>query len=184
MSPYLHSFTNFEYIEPLPISAADNRTFDAIGKEDMQISIPNGASASNVTLRDVLYAPSIGYTLVSLSRVDAAGYSTLIRDGTLHILDRRGGDSTIGQIPVHGGVWRVDKGAQSVTSVAPAAALTSMMIMDLHRRLGHISPAAAVRLVEDGRVTGIELTESDNASSEFCIICAQAKTKRRPFPKE
>jgi len=87
MSPYIDAFTNFEFIEPKKISAADNRTFDAIGKGNLHIRIPNGDGFTPVTLRDALYAPSIAFTLISLSRADKAGYTTLIQDGELHLID-------------------------------------------------------------------------------------------------
>jgi Integrase core domain len=47
--------------------------------------------------------------------------------------------------------------------------------------LGHISPAAAAKLVKDSWISGIELTD-DNAM--FCETCAASKIKRLPFPKE
>ena len=32
MSPYIEAFANFEFITPKPISAANNQTFEAVGK--------------------------------------------------------------------------------------------------------------------------------------------------------
>ena len=67
MSPYIDAFTNFEFIKPKPISTADNRTFEAVGKGDIHIRIPNGDGFTLVTLHDVLYALNIAFTLISLS---------------------------------------------------------------------------------------------------------------------
>jgi len=53
----------------------------------IQIRILTDDDYTTDTLHDVLYAPTIGLTLISLSRADKASYSTLIRDGNLHILD-------------------------------------------------------------------------------------------------
>jgi hypothetical protein len=47
--------------------------------------------------------------------------------------------------------------------------------------LGHISPAAAAKLVKDGHISGIELTD-DNAT--FCETCTASKIKCLPFLKE
>lgn len=99
MSPYIEAFADFTFIEPKLISAADNQTFEAVGKGSIQVKIPNGNGFTAVTLCDVLYAPTIRFTLVSLSRADRAGYSTLIRDGDLHILDRKENNNVIGKIP-------------------------------------------------------------------------------------
>ena len=67
MSPYIEAFTDFMFIEPKPISATDNRTFEAVGKGSIKVGIPNDEGHTTVTLRDVLYAPAIGFTLISLS---------------------------------------------------------------------------------------------------------------------
>jgi hypothetical protein len=57
------------FIEPKPISAADNRTFEAVGRGSVRITIPNGDDSTTVTLRDVPYAPTIGFTLGMVSGV-------------------------------------------------------------------------------------------------------------------
>lgn len=67
MSGHCYHFTNFVKIEPRPITAADKRAFDAVGKGDMLIDLPNGNATSTILLKNVLYAPSMGVTLVSIS---------------------------------------------------------------------------------------------------------------------
>ena len=71
MSGAKHCFINFVEIAPKPISAADsNRSFDAMGKGDMLMHIPNGSdSVSEVLLKDMLFAPKMSVTLVSISRI-------------------------------------------------------------------------------------------------------------------
>ena len=218
MSPYIEAFTNFEFIEPKPISAADNRTFEAVGKGSIQIKIPNGDDSTIVTLRDVLYAPTIGFTLISLSRADKAGYSTLISDGDLHVLDRKNDNDVIGRIPARNGLWSVRRSVEALEngqhllpgghalkalengqdllpgtdsgrskalengmSLLPGPhTLAAISLMDLHRCLGHISPSAAVRLVDKQILTGITISDRDVG---FCEVCALVKIKRHPFPK-
>ncbi|KIM64210.1 hypothetical protein SCLCIDRAFT_115539, partial [Scleroderma citrinum Foug A] len=46
MSSYCEQFTNFKSIAPKPITAADKHTFEAIGKGDLTIYLPNGSSCS------------------------------------------------------------------------------------------------------------------------------------------
>ena len=86
---------------------ADNRTFEAVGKGSVRIKIPNDGDFTTITLRDVLYAPTIGFTLISLSQADKASYPTLIRAGDLRILDRGNDDDVIGKIPARNGLWSV-----------------------------------------------------------------------------
>ena len=60
MSPFRHRFLTFEDIEPRPIAAADKRVFQATGKGEIRIEVPNGNTTSSVLLKDVLYAPTMG----------------------------------------------------------------------------------------------------------------------------
>lgn len=46
MSGYRNRFINFQTIPPKPITAADKRLFNAIGKGDMYVNIPNGTTTS------------------------------------------------------------------------------------------------------------------------------------------
>ncbi|KAG1749323.1 hypothetical protein EDB19DRAFT_1904835 [Suillus lakei] len=50
MSPYCDHFVNFKSISPYPIKAADKCTFDAIGKGDLPIEIPNGNTMTHILL--------------------------------------------------------------------------------------------------------------------------------------
>ena len=57
-----------------------------------------------------------------------------------------------------------------------------LLLDDLHRQMGHISPNAAKTLVKNGHVTGLTLDMSSEAS--FCEACAKAKPMRKTVPKE
>ncbi|TFK78685.1 hypothetical protein K466DRAFT_445702, partial [Polyporus arcularius HHB13444] len=55
-------------------------------------------------------------------------------------------------------------------------------LQELHARLGHISPAVAKRMVEQGRIRGVKLT--GGSADETCEVCVQAKIARVPVPSE
>ena len=59
MSPYRDHFENYIPIAPKSITAADKRYFQAIGKGDLRIKIPNGPSTTTILLKDVLHCPDI-----------------------------------------------------------------------------------------------------------------------------
>lgn len=81
MTPFKHRLMNFTKISSRPITAADKRVFHATGKGDLRIRIPNSTTTTTILLKDVLYAPDMGVTIISISRIAAAGYSTLFRQG-------------------------------------------------------------------------------------------------------
>ncbi|KAJ7639588.1 hypothetical protein B0H17DRAFT_844882, partial [Mycena rosella] len=66
---------------PVPIYAADGRSFEAVGRGDVETELPNGEFSTKATLKDALYAPWMAFTLISASRLDAAGYSLTIGNG-------------------------------------------------------------------------------------------------------
>ena len=77
MSPYRNHFENYVTIALKSITAADKRHFQAIGKGDLQIKIPNGHGTTTVLLKDVLHCPDMGLTLVLIGKITAAGYKVI-----------------------------------------------------------------------------------------------------------
>ena len=116
---------------------ANKQCFLAIGSGDLVIEIPNGVTASKLTLKDVLYSPEIGYTLVSIGKLDVLGYCVSFHDGqcTVHTP----ADTVLGQIPKSvRGLYCVDM-TQSLpvdnldnSDGTAAAAVPQLMVMDLH----------------------------------------------------
>jgi hypothetical protein len=59
---------NYVSIIPKPIGAAGSTSFDAIGCRDMWIDVPTGnGEFGKVMLKNVLYTPNVGLTLISIS---------------------------------------------------------------------------------------------------------------------
>ena len=175
ISPYKTDFATYTTLDPpVYLNAANQQRFPAIGTGTLSICAPNGALSSTLTLHDVLHAPAVGYTLVSLGALDKRGYRTSIGGGTLELYTP-GGDR-IARIPQTGrGLYRTEHHGDS------ANAVETISIMELHRRMGHIAPASARALVEKGLVTGIRL---DPDSREVdCEACLFARATRKPIPK-
>jgi hypothetical protein len=73
---------------------------------DVIIEVPRPRGVLKVRLTNILYAPLIGYTLISLSQVDRASYLTIIMEGILNLVDCRD-NSIIRQISQENGIWQV-----------------------------------------------------------------------------
>jgi hypothetical protein len=184
ISPYCEQFVNFQECLRRIISAANKQEIEATGMGDLMIEVPRPRGVSKVRLTNILYAPSIGYTLISLSQVDCTSYSTIIIEGILNLVDHWD-NSIIGEISQENGIWQVRHDIPDLVhaqlSSDPAHASIAINVDILHWMLGHISPAVAAKLVKDGWISGIELTD-DNAT--FCETCTVLKIKCLPFPKE
>jgi len=183
LSPYRDQFTSYHDIPPRPFTAANQQSFDATGTGDMVIEVPDGVDTSKLALTEVLYSPEIGYTLISVGRLDDAGFSATFGQGKCEI---RGSDGErIGAIPKSGkGLYRVVHESVEPPSLADSAnaATTRITPLEAHRRFGHIAPAAAKRLLTHGFVTGLELDLSGDDPT-FCESCVYAKSRRQTVPK-
>ena len=98
-SPERLRFLNYkEFINQEPIRAADGRTFHALGKGNIQISLPNGKQKRTIiTLKEVYYSPIMAFTLISVSCVNRAGFTLIIRGGVCLLKTPK--DIVIGRIP-------------------------------------------------------------------------------------
>jgi hypothetical protein len=86
MFPYKHKFINYIPIQTKVLTAADGETFDAVGKGEIHIAMPNGQSTTRILLKNILYAPKMGITLILTSKIDAAGFASLFYKDSLKIL--------------------------------------------------------------------------------------------------
>ncbi|KAJ7027374.1 hypothetical protein C8F04DRAFT_1122797 [Mycena alexandri] len=105
MTPSRHRLTNYRTIPPRGIIAADSKRFEALGKGDLVTEIPNGDNKSTkVFVWDVLYAPMLGATLISVSQITQGGYSLHFRGQECRIFDAK--DRCIGSVPLVHGLYR------------------------------------------------------------------------------
>ena len=90
MSPNRELFSEFRTIAPKGVKVADKMIFMATGIGHMKIDIPNGRDITTVMLKDVLYCPGLGYTLVSLAKCDTTGFMVTLKDKSCCIKDAKG----------------------------------------------------------------------------------------------
>ena len=181
MSSYHDHFTNFKSIVPKAITAANKHTFKAIGKGDLTIFIPNGSSTTHILLRDVLYAPKMGITLVSIGKLNVAGYTALFCDKRCQIFDAR--KKKLGEIPLTSRLYSLRSSHAARRLFAGLAKHSEPLTMqEVHKRLGHIAPDSIRQMIQDGTVTGITLDEA-HKSMGTCDLCEYAKLTHKPIGK-
>jgi hypothetical protein len=173
--PYKSDFTMYTTLDPpVYLNAANQQWFPAIGTSTLSIRAPNGAASLTLTLHEVLHAPAIGYTLVSISTLDKRGYHTSIGGRTLELFSPRG--KRIVCIP------QTTQGLYCTTHIEESAnSVKTISIMELHHHMGHIAPTSAHALVKKGLVTGIRL-DPDSQEAD-CKACLFAHATRKPIPK-
>ena len=177
--PYKDQFMSLTSIPLKTFLVANKQSFNAIATGDLIVDVPNGCDVTKLRLMEVLYSPAVGYTLVSIGRLDQLGYSITFGDGTCTICSPD--DDVIGRVPkTHAGLYHViHTGADDGTN----AAVETMTIMELHRRMGHILPIVARRLAENGLVSSLKFDLLKDEPT-FCEACVYAKATRKPIAKE
>jgi hypothetical protein len=81
LSPYRDQFLTYEDIPAKSFTAANKQQFNAVGSGEMVIDVPDGMDISKMKLTEVLYSPEVGYTLISIGRLDEAGFSATFGQG-------------------------------------------------------------------------------------------------------
>jgi Pol polyprotein len=75
MFPHHKHFVTYESIPACPITAANNKVFHAIGMGDLEVKLPNSDKSSRVLLKDILHAPNMTLTVISISHIIKASYN-------------------------------------------------------------------------------------------------------------
>ena len=177
LTPYRDALENFVDIPPKSLCTANKQDIKAVGTGEMTINVPNGTDMSQLRLTEVLYSPEVGYTLVSVGRLDEKGFTVTFSGSKCTIQGPNG--NHIGAIPKTKGLYRVvHDQLESVNSVDEQLSLDQF-----HRRMGHISVEVARKLVEKGFVTGVRLEPTPSGEPFFCESCVYAKATRKPVPK-
>ena len=178
-SPDRSKFANYKEIDR-SITTTDGRQLKAVGMGDLEIDMPNGSKTTKMILKDAIHAPEMAFTLISISRLDKAGYQVTFKKGMCTIIDPKG--QVIATIPHSEGLYRITANKSQKDQQFAAAASGKMTITEAHRKLGHIAYGAITHAITNEYITGIELDR--NSKPEFCEACAKAKSARQPFPKE
>lgn len=66
---------NYQSIDHQQITIANNDTISMIGVGDIMLPTLADALDSCIWLTSVLYSPQLGYTLISVAKIDDMGYS-------------------------------------------------------------------------------------------------------------
>jgi hypothetical protein len=184
LSPYHADFQNFEDLPARPFKTANTQQFDAVGCGNHVVEVPNGLETTRLLLHDVLYAPAVGYTLVSIGRLDILGYHASFGDRKLEIHNPNG--HRIGVIPRTGhGLYRIVVPASycpiGFRDIDETAAVEKVTLCELHHHMGHIAPNIVKNLVIKGLITGIRLRDSPEPFTH-CNSCVYAKAQRQSIP--
>ena len=193
ISPYRERFTSFRELVPTrSITAANGEQFMATGEGEVEIRVPNGTTTQLLTLRNVLYSPSVAFALVSIKKADEGGFTTVFEHGECRIIERCS-DLDVARIPLTNGLYQVVSRYVEVAAAATALKVSStrpgstktleISQAEFHRCLAHRSYKAARDLILREHATGVEFT-NDAVYDAQCDVCVQTKITRKAIPGE
>jgi hypothetical protein len=179
LTPNHDAIINYISIPPKTFRVADKGFMKAVGMGDMLINVPNGDHNTEIRVKDVLYSPGVGYTLLSVGRLDDSGYTLTFGGGKCVIHSPDG--KLVGTVPkTSQGLYKmIHDDDEELVNMAEEL----LTLEQLHRHLGHVSAVSIRKLIDEGMVEGLKLEKSALSESLFCKSCVHAKATRKPIPK-
>ncbi|RWR98872.1 retrovirus-related Pol polyprotein from transposon TNT 1-94-like protein, partial [Dinothrombium tinctorium] len=163
---------NYEEINPIDITLADNRIVKAIGVGDIHLIFKTKAGFAKVLMKEVLFVPELGNNLFSVSKVASLGFEVIFGDKNCRI---KRGNKLLVEGFRKGGLYLLNC---EINYASIASDNISIEIW--HHRLGHISKDTIRHMMTNKMVDG--LSYSDITKDTVCEGCAKGKMSRRPFP--
>ena len=158
-------------IPPKPIRGADNGTFNAIGQGDLPIYLPNGNTRSQILLKDVLYAPSMRVTLISISHLTSTGCRAVFDGKTCQIFDAK--QQLLGEVSIANGLYKTQH-TYSIPTTATAKGDGRLTMAELHAHLSHIGVTTIREMITKGMISGVAL-HPDHSDMGQCVACEYGK---------
>ena len=93
------------------ITTADARLLDTIGIGDLELELPNGSGKTKTVFKNAIHAPKMAFTLISIGRLNRAGYSVTFNKEIYTIRNTQ--NTTIATIPHSDGLYKIVATKQS-----------------------------------------------------------------------
>ena len=127
-------FLNYILVQ-CTITTADGRTLDTVGMGDLQLELPNRLVKMKIIFRNAIHTLDMAFTLISISRLDKAGFSVTLNKGICSINNPTG--KTIATIPHSDSLYKVVAGKWSSKIETANATAGKISISEAHRKLSH-----------------------------------------------
>ena len=88
---------------------ADSHTLKAVGIDDIHIELPDSLKHTKALLRDVIYAPDMAFTLISISWLDKVKCSVIFSKGMCMIKNLQGWANASDHVNVVAGKMSISK---------------------------------------------------------------------------
>lgn len=176
MTPWGDKFRNTRTVPTRIIQTANAEMFTLNIAGMLHIDLPINGTTKSITLHDTLLCPNTPNTLISLGKLDNAGYIMTIRNGSM-IIDNSNGD-TVGIIPKTNGLYQIPSREYAYANRTNRL----VSLYEAHCICGHQNYAYIKHMFQKNQVHGLKLNPKEMDEPE-CHTCMLAKATRFPTAK-
>ena len=172
-------FTELLQCEPCTVTVADHGTLTCAQRGTVVLNTRSG----RITVRNVLYVPSLGVNLLSVSSIVNAGMRVRFTKSGCSIRTSR--NKLIVQAVAHDNLYSVHASPQpSVTAYSVTSGSSEPVSWTtVHGRMGHLSPTALKAMLDKQLALGLTAPAAGSpADIDHCAGCLAGKSHRIPFP--
>ena len=142
----------------------------AVGMGDLKIRLLNSSQKTKTIFNGAIHTPDMAFTLLSISRLNKAGFSVTFKKSMWTIRNPKG--KTIATIPHSDVLYKLTARQSSNKSSTANVASAKISISEAHKKLGHIAHSAIRHAIVNKLITRINLDM--NSKVKFCEACAKA----------
>ena len=199
------SLINYRTVTGRNVEMGDGRRIPIAGVGSLRISTQCGKVTATALIHNVYHVPGMAYNLISIGRLDDAGYTARQGNGMCVIRSRSGRVAIIAHKEKTGQLYQTTVTIQPRASKGTPAALTAVATQDVpvstnpapvqltaaamwHARLGHSNSATVYKLFKHGMVRGVDcegiarsIRNSGPSLPAECESCEIGKSHRQPF---
>ena len=173
-------FTELHSCSPCTVTAANNGVLTCSQRGTVVLNVQYGS----ITLKDVLYVPTLPVNLLSVSALLKAGYQPRFTPTGCSIIQH---SNLLIQVKSHDSVYPLvaSRPSTKVLSAVVNSASRGLDWATVHARLGHLNPAAIQQMHDKRMAHGINLpTVGSPDDIKQCVGCTVGKAHRLPFPAQ
>lgn len=152
------------------ISTASDERLQITSRGKLNLSIQN----RDITISNVCLVPKLTANLLSVNKIATAGNKVIFEGNKCSIINSDG--VVLATCIAENGIYQINSSVDQCMLVHRPA----VDIFTWHRRLGHVNGQTLLKMSTLGN--GLLLSTKDVDRLKECVVCAEGKHSRTPFP--
>ena len=171
-------FATLNRIDPIDINIGDKSSVHAVGRGSIKLMLSVAGRARPCILSNVVFAPKMGYNMLSVPIMSRSGHKTVFEENTCSI-------TKCGKILAQGklrhGLYCLLTNTDAAAQHHPLAVSLTADLNLWHRRMSHVHADGIRDMIRRGVVEGIKVDLKTDIKR--CTACVYGKSTRAPIPQ-